>query len=419
MSACGNIGSMVTNLRLLKLNISGFKAIDSRLFIDVAPKMTLLVGMNGSGKSSILQAIGFARFFAEGRPQTFFDERQWDRQDVKFRSNPRGKATVIRVGALFDSPWGLIRWDFSWGLNRGKTYDERIRRRKTATSPTDQILKFSSKEGGSLGELDLPAFLIDGSILSVLPDIHELGEPAEIAAAVQRWGQGIRSLELLAPPYMRVSTRLSPADIGIKGDRLGGFLASLPAEQKSRVVQRLGRVYPIDQLSTVKKRAGWIDLRVAERYQSLSDISVAHMSDGFMRLLAICAIPELPESVSLVLLDEIEDGIEPHILARLIDLVRKESSAQIIATSHSPLLLNAIPVGDIRVVGRQNDGRSVVANAEDLNIFKEGSDYLGAGEQWVTVDLSDINSELQEFANKNPEGDQTEFEETTSTDVEP
>lgn len=386
----------MTKLRLRKLNVSGYKAVD-RLWLDIAPELTLLIGMNGSGKSSILQALGFARFIAEGRPQTFFDERGWDRQDVRFRSVPRPRGTVIKFGALFDSPWGRLRWEFSWGLNLAKIFDERIRlkRKPGPGGPIDEIMAFSAKDGGTLGSLELPAFRVDGSILSVLPDTDELGEAGEIAQAVLAWGSGIRSLELLAPPFMRGGTRLSPSDMGIKGDRLAGFLASLSADQKARVVQRLGRVYPIQSLSTVKKRAGWIELKVAESFRDFSEVSVAHMSDGFMRLLAICAIPELPDSVSMVLLDEIEDGIEPHILSRLIDLIRAESKAQIIATSHSPLLLNGIPVGDIRLVGRQPNGRTIAAKASELKTFQEGAEYLGAGELWASVDLADLNRELQ------------------------
>lgn len=361
------------------------------------------MGMNGSGKSSILQAIGFARFFAEGQSQAFFDERGWDRQDVRFRSNPRGKATVIQVGALFKSEWGAIRWDFSWGLNRGKTFREQIRLLRVVNGPIEDVLKYTSKEGGNLDRLEIPPFLVDGSILSILPGLSDLGEAGKIANSVWEWGKGIRSLELLAPPHMRVSTRLSPNDIGIKGDRLAGFLASLPTEQKSRVVQRLGRIYPITQLSTVKKRAGWIDLRIAEQFKALGEIPVAHMSDGFMRLLAICAIPELPKTVSLVLLDEIEDGIEPHILARVIDLVRQEATAQIIATSHSPLLLNAMDISDVRIVGRNEDGQSIAASADELKMFSEGSEYLGAGEQWLSADLSDMAKELQACSIKDQE----------------
>jgi predicted ATPase len=42
-----------------------------------------------------------------------------------------------------------------------------------------------------------------------------------------------------------------------------------------------------------------------------------------------------------VLLDEVEDGIDPHILPRFIGMIARESKVQLIVTSHSPVLVNA------------------------------------------------------------------------------
>jgi len=370
--------------------------------------------MNGSGKSSILQAIGFARYFAEGRAESFFEDRAWNRQDLKFRSNSRTRDSLVTFGALFDSPWGRIRWDFSWSATTGKTQDESVKLRRERKGEIETLVSFSAREGGEMGELKIPPFQIAGSILSIIPFVSDHSENDTIAHEVHSWGSGIRSLELLAPSYMRQGTRRSPDDIGIKGDRLAGFLASLSVSQRSRVIKRLGRVYPISDLSIVKKRAGWIDLKVAEKYSNLGEISVAHMSDGFMRLLAICAIPELPDYVRLVLLDEIEDGIEPHILSELIELIREESAAQIITTSHSPLLLNGIPTQDIRIVSRNDDGRTIAVDAATLPTFKEGSDYLGAGELWASVDLGSLNREVQDLFVKPTETENEAFIEQIS-----
>lgn len=203
-------------------------------------------------------------------------------------------------------------------------------------------------------------------------------------------------MELLSPHSMKGGTRLSINDMGIKGDRLGGFLASLSTDQKSRVVQRLGRFYPVAELTTTKKRAGWIDMQVAERYLGMGAVPAAHMSDGFMRLLALCAIPELGSDVSLILLDEIEDGIEPHVLPRVVDLVIAESQAQIIATSHSPLLVNHVGTEDVRFITRRDDGITTATNASQMPAFKVGADFFGAGEMWTSSPPEVLQSEAVE-----------------------
>ncbi|MEO6216714.1 MAG: AAA family ATPase [Sphingomonas sp.] len=387
-------------LQLRRINISGFKAVD-RFQMDVGPGLTLLVGMNGSGKSSILQAFAFARFLIEGRPQSFFDDRFWTRQDFKFRSVPRGKGTVIDLGLRFaETRWGAIRWDVQWGLNLGRLFSEKIRVRASEESEIETIYEFTAKDGGAFGNEKVPGLSVVGSLLEGVAGFEASERDAEILRSVIEWAEGIRSLELLSPAAMKGGTRLSPGDMGMKGDRLAGFLAALSAEQKSKVVQRLSQFYPLENFDTVRKRAGWIDLRVSERFTNFGDVRSIHMSDGFMRLLALCAIPEMGDGVSLILLDEIEDGIEPHILSRVIDLIRTESKAQILATSHSPLLANSISVDNIRFISRNSDGRTFAADASEMPTFSEGSEYLGPGELWANTEMNVLHQEALRESSK-------------------
>ena len=191
---------------------------------------------------------------------------------------------------------------------------------------------------------------------------------------------------------MKGATRLRGGDMGARGNHLAGFLAALTPDQRSRVVRRVGRFYPLSDLTTVRKRAGWIDLVLAERFTNFSAIPSTQMSDGFMRMLALCAIPELPE-VSMVLLDELEDGIEPHILGRLVALVTRETAAQIIATSHSPILANLVGAKGLRLISRTPEGRTVAARIEDMPSFQVGAEYFGAGELWTNTDPELLESE--------------------------
>jgi hypothetical protein len=367
--------------------------------MDVAPELTLLVGVNGAGKSSILQALGFVRFLAEDYPQAFFDERGWDRGDFKFRSLPRARTTLISIGMRFSgTPWGTLIWSIQWGLNHGRLYRERVLLRSDLSAEPETILTFDQKEGGRFGTEELPSLGFRGSLVEAAGLLGAPPRDKEIVAALLAWAKGIRSLELLSPAEMKRHTRRSPLDMGAKGERLAGFLAALSSEQKSRIVERLSRFYPIDGLDTVRKRAGWIDLKVSERYANFGQVHAGHMSDGFMRLLALCAIPEWGDAASLILLDEIEDGIEPHILTRVIDLVRAESRAQVIATSHSPLLANGVGVDAIRFISRDGEGRTIAANAADMPAFRHGSEYMGPGELWANTEMAVLQRQAAERA---------------------
>ena len=390
---------------LKQLEVSGFKAVD-RFSMDVGPELTLLVGMNGAGKSSVLQAFAFARHLAEGNPLNFFDERQWERAALAYRARRRRRGTIVNIALSFESErWGFIRWSVRWGLNGGKLIEETVQLRRSPFGDFVEIYSFTAREGGVIGRNMLPALSFPGSLLEAIQSLDLSEEERGVTGDVLEWLLGIQSLELLSPASMKGGTRLSPGDMGSRGDRLAGFLAALSPEQRSRVVQRVERFYPLADLDTVRKRAGWIDLILTERYEDVGPIRSTQMSDGFMRILALCAIPEFDQGVSLVLLDEIEDGIEPHVLRDLITLVGRETRAQIVATSHSPLLANVVGVENLRFLARTPEGRTVATAAATMPSFRLGSDYFGPGELWTAADMDVLRDEALRRAAENADAE--------------
>lgn len=384
-------------LNLTRISVWGFKAVD-RFTMRIDPSLTLLLGKNGAGKSSILQAFALLRHLADGTPARFFDDRGWDRKALRFRS-PNNRSSILRVSAIFESErWGRVRWSIRWGLNTGTLQSEQVDLRRNTDSEPIKIVAFDQKRGGNAGKQDLPPLRFEGSLLSAIQDQEKGDEADGVVRDLHAWLTSIQSLELLSPAAMKGATRLSIGDMGARGNHLAGFLAALTSEQRSRVVNRIARFYPLDDLETVHKRAGWIDLILSERFAHFSLVPWTQMSDGFMRMLALCAIPELPDP-SVVLLDELEDGIEPHILGRLVALVTSETRAQIIATSHSPILANVVGANGLRLISRTPDGRTVAAEINKMPSFRLGSDYFGPGELWTNTDLQVLESEALDLAN--------------------
>ncbi len=59
--------------------------------------------------------------------------------------------------------------------------------------------------------------------------------------------------------------------------------------------------------------AGWYRVSVAERWgRETVRLLAPQVSDGLLRLIAISAMHELPEPPSIVMIDEIENGLHPH-----------------------------------------------------------------------------------------------------------
>ena len=197
---------------------------------------------------------------------------------------------------------------------------------------------------------------------------------------------------------------MSFGDMGTRGDRLAGFLAALSPHQKIRVIERVSSFYPLVEFETVRKRAGWINLSLSERFRNFGSIDSTQMSDGFMRILALCAIPELP-NVSMVLLDEIEDGIEPHILGDLMSLIDNETHAQIVATSHSPIIANIVEPSCLRLIYRDEDGRTNGVEVDRLPSFHDNREYFGMGELWSNTSLKVLDEDVKSLNKMNTEGE--------------
>ncbi len=371
-------------IKLRRFRLRRFKAI-AALELGLSDDLLLLIGQNGAGKSSLLQALSFIRYFGEGRADSFFKDRGWEPLDLRHRlkvSNP----TVLGIDLLFEGPGGVQHfWQFEWGLRSGRTLSERIWTRDG--HGYRKIAHFARDKGLTIGEED-PAFgklRLNGSMLSFL-DLDSFGDDTPVAEALLAWSSGVTSLELLSPNAMRGSVRGTASDIGARGDRLAGFLSGLSERQQSEIVERLSRYYPINGIDTVRKRAGWIDMKIAEVVTGLS-VSVDHVSDGFLRLLALASIPALGDAATLILLDEIEDGIEPHILPKVLEDLRRESPAQFVVTTHSPVLLNHVEPHCAALLHRDAQGRSEAVPLDDLSTFATGEDIFGPGELWLNTSL--------------------------------
>lgn len=389
-------------LKLRRMRVRGFKSLadfDLRLPDD----LMILIGANGAGKSSVLQSLAFVQYFAKGKPSAFFEDRGWTPAELRTRIKVNLLPGIVSYRLLLEHDDGTkIYWFFGWSLTTGKLALEEVQVVQPGTQEPVSIVSFSNKGEVIVGDEKISAISPEGSLVSILdPDALAPGI-GKIIQSLHAWGAGIFSLELLSPAAMKRGARGNPSDIGPRGERLGGFLASLSATQKDRLVGRLAAFYPLQNIETTRKRAGWVDLRVAEAFQGIGRISAAHMSDGFMRMLGLASIPEFAEAASTVLLDEVEDGIEPHILPRFVSMIARESRVQIIVTSHSPILVNGFEPQQIAFVARQPDGHAVAAPFNSIDPLMEGLEYFGAGEIWTNTDMRRIGELVQEVHHSLP-----------------
>ena len=82
------------------------------------------------------------------------------------------------------------------------------------------------------------------------------------------------------------------------------------------------------------------------------------LSQGTLRIVALLAVLRHPTPPSVVFIEEIENGLDPRTIHLLVEEIRSflQSGGQIVATTHSPYLLDLLDLSHIVVVERSKSG---------------------------------------------------------------
>jgi predicted ATPase len=112
------------------------------------------------------------------------------------------------------------------------------------------------------------------------------------------------------------------------------------------------------------------------------------LSTGTLRLIGIIALLRHPEPPPLIILEELENSLDPRTLNLIVDEIRnalEEGRTQIIATTHSPYLLDLLDLSQIVLVERAG-GQPPTFIRPDEKSLKEWTQKFSPG-QLYTMDL--------------------------------
>lgn len=134
-------------------------------------------------------------------------------------------------------------------------------------------------------------------------------------------------------------------------------------------------------------------LELIDRY-SEHHIPAADISDGTLRILALLTALYQENTPSIICFEEIENGIHPWLLHKVIELLKIVSvegitgqPVQILITTHSPIILNYVEPHQVRAVELDSDGKTQVHNlpTDSVRFQKALEAYDGElGELWFT-----------------------------------
>jgi len=385
------------NNMLTKIVVKNFKSLLNTEII--LSKNSFLIGVNGTGKTSILQVIDFLSVISqgEGAIESWLKERGWDKNDLTFYGT---KKTLIELEIDFNIEGQSYRWNMAFNSRLLKCRMEKIVLLAKKRNNAQELLMVDSGFYSILkGKKEKINFKYTGSIISGLKkDI--LGE---VLTKIHTFFTEIRSAELLSPILMKKKAREAHDGIGLGGEKLSAFLNGLHRDKQEIIQQKLTKFFPqIETFETSSLRSGWKKLSIIEHYRDTTIVTEStHLSDGILRILAILAQLETTESV--LVFDEIEDGINQEFVEKLVDVLIDSPHQTIIAT-HSPMLLNylddSIAEKSILFVYKTKEGATKVKNFfEVLKSHQIINDYehdlFGPGELMQRVNLVELTEKIR------------------------
>lgn len=169
----------------------------------------------------------------------------------------------------------------------------------------------------------------------------------------------------------------------IKKERLLEFIRSLPEQN-------------IRDISFITTERNDIMLRLDETFGGKTrKIDAPLLSDGTLRVLAVAAILLSAPQSSLVIIEEVDNGIHPSRAVSLVRNIQKTASErrlQVLVTTHNPSLMDAVPPGnlaDVLCCYRDSDsGDSRIIRLGDIGRFPQLM-ALGSMGALMTSDLID------------------------------
>lgn len=349
--------------------------------------LTVVIGKNGTGKSTLLDAFGFMADCLKHGVEDAFD------------LNERGGfEKVVSMGTT-----GPIRFELYYreADERPITYEleielddkdrpiiksERLRQRRKNQSRgwpfSFMNLSYGKGEvwkGTSLGNESsekVPVELTDARHLGIVT-LGALKEHPRIAAFrrfLENWylcyftPDAARSLPMAGPQK----------NLNMHGDNLSNVVQYIEREDPEKfeeILKKISAKIPgIERISTEKARDGRLLLQFNDKGFN-EPFYAQKMSDGTLKYFAYMLLLEETSQRPFICIEEPENGLYHKLLASLAMEFRmnaedKRNSTQLFVTTHSTHFVDALNPKDVWIVEKQDDGFSMVRRACDDAIVK-------------------------------------------------
>jgi predicted ATPase len=411
---------------LTAITLENFKSY-RRARLPLAP-LTVLIGANASGKSNAIEGMRLLSWLAQGQKLSSIQHavQSGDRvmrgtmADLAFE-----RGTTLGLGAETDeAEWNQLALRLERRDDGLHVVEERLHH-EGASAPLYTLDQPSEGRGTDCKVVYNPFDTGHNKPHVTCSDqqaiFTQLTSPATFDAAHKTSREKIppvvRALErslsnflFLDPAPARMREYAFPSDRALQGDgrNLSAVLYNLWGGDRDKALEaQRGLVKPfkchrktilsliqsvpeqdIARLSFLEEPRGGVMVQLTETFGGRQrDVDASLLSDGTLRVLAIAAaLLSAPEG-SLVVIEEIDNGVHPSRARHVLNTIRmlaERRNVRVLLSTHNPALLDALPdaaLPDVLFCYRDPmEGGSCIVRLQDVPDYPElvAQDSLGA-----------------------------------------
>jgi ABC-type branched-subunit amino acid transport system ATPase component len=375
---------MIKSLRLKNFKL--FKEAEIPL-----ERFTVFVGPNSTGKTTILEAIYRLTQLPEKEPGRLFRggyspgqiQNKGCAQQVEFGCDVVEGRKELALDCRFrplNKVRDRMRWMFRVDLDGPRHY-----RYDLFETPAGGTEFRKKKTDPSLLEGDFsplsPAFLArlnPHSIIAASDSKRAVLRPRESGRGIS---SVIQELALKEPSRFRLLQESVKSVIP--------YVSAIRMEQTT-VERTVNQIVTVKGKNEIVPFGEWVEAyRPVLDMQNASGISSESISEGTLLVIGVLTLLIAQSQPRIVLIDGIERGLHPKAMGEFIKVVRQimqqDADLQIIATSHSPYLVDHLTAEELRLVALGGNGYAQVGKLEDHPDFERWRDAMTPGEFWSSV----------------------------------
>jgi predicted ATPase len=364
---------------LTSIQIAGYRA-----FADLSAllgRLTVILGANATGKSSLFDLLNFLRFAAVDALPPSIDPFSEGKRLFHIGGPERlGVALEVAHG----SPTQRLRYELEI---RGPIGSPRVRREHLSQvgERAFTYLNFASGKGTVRDPADggrpRPSWSVPPDELALR---RALDPTLRTVSAFQRyvssWSTYTGFDVSMNAPVRRPAFSEQDPQLHPSGDNLSAVLHSLMTEHQDaweELAVHLRSAVPSLTSLNVKPRGKGMVMAVVREEGLDEELTLADLSDGTLRLLGWLALTLSPSLPPLLCIDEPEIGVHPRALPVLAGALKMASArSQILIATHSPYFLSHFALDDVAVMRKEN-GRAVFVRPGNSEALRREVEEIG------------------------------------------